>query len=266
METYRYDIILNALRKEYSILNEKLNRLRELSVVYGKDDYYYNLYKDLYSKELPELVADKCVREHYPRTLGALLYHLYGERKATRTVMLRDNNGNFFPKRVIGRNSIKKDEFAIFPRYESCDEFIELTNEILNSDAAKNISFDHTINALDCDDVRCAKIIPKSYDFSLRTPDFMVEYRGRNDEMKISGFRNESGEFNRMTHDYFKDITDLEFPADKFSDYHRDLIESYFNETDHIPYVALEGYFEPASYGRYNFDNYSGGVYLRKIK
>lgn len=266
METYRYDIILNALRHEYLILNEKLDRLRELSVVYGKYDYYYNLFKDVYSKELPELVADKCIKEHYPRTLGALLHHLYGYRKPTRTVMVRDNNGNFFPKRVIGRSSVKKDEFAIFPRYESCEEFMELANEILNSEAAKNISFNHTIKAVDGSEIPGARIIPKAYQFDLRTPEHMIEYKGRNDEMKIAGFRKDGEDFKKMTHDYFKTVTDLEFPVDEFSDYHREIIESYFNSTDSIPYIALGAYFEPSSYGRYSLDETSGGIYLRKKK
>lgn len=266
METYRYDIILHALRHEYLILNEKLDRLRELSIVYGKNDYYYNLFKDVYSKELPELVADKCIKEHYPRTLGALLHHLYGYHKPTRTVMVRDNNGNFFPKRVIGRDSIKKDEFAIFPSYDTKEEFIVLANEILNSDTAKNISFNHTIKAVDGSEIQNAKIIPKAYEFDLRTPDFMLEYKGRKDEMKIAGFREDGKDFNKMTPDYFKTVTDLEFPADEFSDYHREIIESYFNSADNIPYIALEGYFEPSSYGRYSLDESSGGLYLRKKK
>lgn len=266
METYRYDIILNALRQEQLILNEKLDRLRELSVVYGKDDYYYNLFKDIYSKELPELVADKCRKEHYPKTFAALMYHLFAYHKPTRTVMLRDNNGNFFPRRINGRDAIKKDEFAIFPMYESREEFMELANEILNSESAKNLSINHTIKAVNGSEIPGAKIVPKAYEFNLRTPDFMIEYKGRKDEVKIAGSRSEGKDFSKMTHDYFKMITDLEFPASDFSDYHRELIESYFNNVEMIPYIALEGGFEPTSLGRYKLDDSSGNIYLRRKK
>ena len=180
--------------------------------------------------------------------------------------MLRDNNGNFFPRRINGRDSIKKDEFAIFPIYESREEFMELANEILNSESAKNLSINHTIKAVNGSEIPGAKIVPKAYEFNLRTPDFMVEYQGRKDEMKIAGLRSEGKDFSKMTHDYFKMVTDLEFPTSEFSDYHRELIESYFYSVDSIPYIALECYFEPTSLSRYSLDDSSGNILLRKKK
>lgn len=266
MKTYNYKYILLALREEYLKLNEKLDELKELSIVYGADEYYYNLHKIPYSKELPELTVDKIVKEYDPRTFGALMYQLFGEIKPTRTIMLRDNNGNYFPQRVSGNGSVKKNDFAIFPRHETSQEFSELANEILTSDVAKNINFTHTIKAVKDCEIPNAKIYPSIYGMVLHTPKQRLDYIGRQDMMKIAGYQSDFGYFEKLTPEYFSDIVNLEFPVNEFSDYHKEIIESYIDKTAQLPYISLEGCFTPSTYGKYILDDSTDNVYLRRKK
>lgn len=274
-DSYTYRQILIGLRNEFLEYQKKLNKLRELSVVFGKDDYNYNLYKPPYSKELPELVVDKCIKEYNPKTVGALIsliYHSFFYHKPTRTIMVRDNNGNYFPKRINGNNEVKKNEFAIFPRYEDNAEFIELANEILGSDFANMMQLDSKIAAVPSVPIVYKKtptIVPtvSSFGFVLCTDKSRFEYLGRNDVLKFSSVKRPNEKWQPLTEEHLDFISKIEFPKDAFSEYHQGLIEKSVD--DNRPFVLSEDY-QPELFTRFEIQDSPKQLVLaksqRKIK
>ena len=100
-ETYTYKQILLGLREEYvkanKILDELSNHIYSTSKLM---DYNFILYKTPYTDDNnPELLLGKTIKDD--KILFELLYKILFRTKTTymrTTMMLSDNNGNYYPK------------------------------------------------------------------------------------------------------------------------------------------------------------------------
>lgn len=266
-DNYTYRQILIGLRNEFLEFQKKLDKLKELSVVFGKDDYYYNLYKTPYSTELPELVVDKRIKEYAPKTVGALIYHLFFYNQPTRTTMLRDNNGNYFPQRINGNDKIKKNQFAIFPRYENNEEFIKLANEILDSDFANMMQLNSNLSSVVSEPIifkKTPKIVPtiSNFGFALCTGNSRFEYFGRKDILEFSSVKMLNGELNPLTQEHLDLVSCIEFPKDAFSSYHQNIIDRSLD--DDRPIVLTEEYI-PKTFTRFELQDSPKQLVLTKM-
>lgn len=263
METYKYKDVLLALRKEYLELNEKLDKLREFCFVYGKGDYYFSLYLEAYSKMLPQLTINKIIKEYDPRTIGSLLNRLFSDNTTNRCFMVKDSNGNYVVDRDINILKVKDSDFLVSPAPKQQGEFNELVDEILICSSARNLPFSHTIKSINNGE---SKLIPKSYGISLVTPEHTFEYKGREDEFKISSFIKTKNDKAVVTFEHLEQINNLEFPAQEFSDYHKDLIEKHNSCENDEKFITFGLDYNPDIYGRFSFEKYNDGLLLWRKK
>lgn len=258
-DTYTYKQILLALRKEYIEYKRKLDMLMGYAAIYDlKDNYQFNLFKSVYESTNPELTLDKIIKEGNPKTLLALWNNIFGDRTPTRTIMLKDNNGNYYPNRKYNH---RKNDFYVLPHPEYRREFTELADEIVSSDFAKNMCFDHTISAVNPDTIPGAKILPRSFEIHLKTLNSEVRYQGREDKLRIAGSRKPNEDWTKFTQDDLDYISQIEFPRDEFSEYHQNLID----ECDDKEILLPVGY-TPQVLSKFNIMEDENKVILTRTK
>lgn len=220
-ETYTYKQVLLGLRKEYLEYKRKLDMLMGYAAIYDlKDHYQFNLFKSAYESTNPELTLDKIIKEGNPKTLLALWNNIFGDRIPTRTIMLKDNNGNYYPNRKYNH---RKNDFYVLPHPEYRKEFTELADEIVSSDFAKNMSFTKTIKATDAESK--PRLVPRSFEIELVTNNSEVRYHGREDKLRIAGIRKPNEDWTKIGQEDLEYISQIEFPRDEFSEYHQNLID-----------------------------------------
>ena len=245
-DSYTYRQILIGLRNEFLEYQKKLDMLSDYVFMFEdqtwlsyekRDEYHFDLYKKTYTKDaMPELALNRVILRK------RLLEKLRLNSSPTRSFMVKDNNGIYYPLR---KHWFEKYQFnmVVKPLFEK--EFQECVEEILNSDFAKYMQLNEhiysaTSNIIDQKNNSFLKPNLTSYGFDLLTNKSEFKYLGRYDmlEFSMSGYPKERWE--PLTQEHLDYISDIQFPKDAFSEYHQSIIERSID--DERPIILSDQY------------------------
>lgn len=259
-DCYTYRQILIGFRNEFLEVQKKLDKLSDYVTMFDQnvDDYYFNLYKNPSDNDLPELVIDRSiVKQRLLEKLG-LVYPT-----PTRTFMVKDNNGVYYPLR---RYWFKESDFNMVIKSGREKEFQELAGEILNSNFAKYMTLSESITAADSSSIATLvspRIVPRSFGFVLRTGKSEITYLGRNNIIEFASVRNRNEPWVPLTQKHLDFVSSIEFPKDAFSEYHKSIIESSIDDDRTI---VLSEQYEPETYTRLEIEDEAKKLVLTKTQ
>lgn len=241
-DSYTYRQILVGLRKEFLEFQKKLDQLSEYVFIFEKtkeqrDSYYFNLYKNPLDNKKTELVLDRTIIKK------RLLEKLGLRFSPTRSFMVKDNNGVYYPLRKYW---FEENEFNMVIKPGCEKEFQECAEEILNSDFAKYMmQLNSNISAVTSEPFvskNSAIITPNltSFGFDLRTCGSEIKYLGRHNMIQFKSLRHPSEEQKLLTQEHLDYVSTIRFPKDAFSEYHRSIIDNSID--DNRPIVLSEEY------------------------
>lgn len=259
-DTYTYKQILIGLRNEFLEAQRKLEELKDYVIIFDKnsDNYYFDLYKSPYENKLPELTINRIVNEQDAHKLLTLLRDTYGYKKPTRAIMLRDNNGNYYPRR---KSYFKKGEFEIVVKDTRKKEFGYLAEELLNSDFAKFMTLDRQIISAGAETK--PRIVPDSFRFDLVTEKSVISYLGREDILRFSSAGKPVEKWEPLAQEHLDCVSKIEFMKSDFSEYHQNIIEKNINDDRGI--VLYEDY-QPSTYAKFKIHEDSKQLVLTKLQ
>lgn len=258
-DTYTYKQILLGLRPEFLETKQQLDKLREYIIIDEKcrKDYYFDLFNRLQDSK-PELgihINDNQLRH---LKLLRLLIRQFGYPSAIRTVMVKDNNGNYYP---LLKPSFKKNQFNVRIDYHYKKEFEELASVILNSDFAKMINFDDAVYSMD--GISIPRLTLSFYNLVLRTENSQISYLGRDDIIEIASCRKPDEEWKPLTQEHIEYALGIEFPKEKFSEYHQNVIEkNIINDQD----IVLADDFQPTLHTKLQINEDGKRLVLSKLQ
>lgn len=257
-DTYTYKQILIGLRNEFLEAQRKLDELESSLIVLGgnSDEYYFNLYKALYTNCFPEMALEKKIKN--TNRLLNMLRNMYGYRKPTRALVVKDNNGFYYLYRPY---RFKKNDFNVVINPNSKVEFRELIEELLNSDFAKFMTFDHMITAINSTAI--PRIEPKSFQFDLHTDKSHLSYLGRKDILEFSSVRRKTEKWEPLTQEHLDVVSKIEFPKDSFSKYHQTIIEKGMNDDKEL---VLDDEYIPSKHTKLKINEDGKKLVLSRIE
>lgn len=175
-------------------------------------DYNFILYKTPYTDDNnPELLLGKTIKDD--KILFELLYKILFRTKTTymrTTMMLSDNNGNYYPK---------SKKFNIVINNEQ--KFKEEVEKLLSSDFAKYMTLNNYITAINRESL--PRIMPRSFRYDLLTEKSTASYHGRDDILEFASCGKKY--FEPLTQEYLDYMLEIEFFKKDFSEYHQKIIE-----------------------------------------
>ena len=229
-DTYTYKQILLGLRKEFLEAQKRLDELNKYVFIFdeNKVNYYFNLYKSPYEEKAPELTLD--INEQSQNKLLNMMKNAYGYKRPSRAIMLRNNNGDYYPFRPYW---VRKNDFNISIDPLLKVEFKELVEELLNSDFAKYMTLPTTITAIEAQSI--PRIVPRSFQLDLLTDKSQILYLGRKDILELAIRKKRNERWEPLTQELLDYILEIEFPKDAFPEYHQRIIEeSIYDDMEFI--------------------------------
>lgn len=261
--TYTYRQILIGLRNEFLEFQKELDGLgKYLFIMDHRPDgeYYFNLYKEPYKgmlkEKLPELVLDRDVKQGILQRMG------FGYMNPTRALMVKDNNGNYYPLRKYW---FKEDSFRVVILPSKEIEFQEKVDEILHSDFAKYMTLNDIVVASVSNMAPInsfnPRIVPGSFQFDLYTNKSKFAYLGRQNTIKFQSIRGPKEKWRPLTQEHLDNVSNIEFLRDDFPAYHQSIIEKSID--DDRPIILATDY-ESSMYATFEIQDEEKKLVLRK--
>jgi len=261
-DNYTYRQILIGLRNEFLEFQKKLDQLSEYVFIFedteeNRQAYYFNLYKNPFHEELPELTLDREIIKK------SLLEKLRLIHSATRAFMVKSSNGKYYP---LKKTWFKEKQFNMVIKPGCEKEFLECAEEILNSDFAKYMQLSSTISAsVDNSNLTPVVISPKisSFGFDLRTSKSEFGYLGRNNMLCFRSVRKSNEKWEPLTQEHLNFVSGIEFPKDAFPEYHQSIIDRSID--DDRPIILSEDY-QPEILTKFEIQDLPMQLVLTKTK
>ena len=213
-ERYTYKQILLGIRNEHLQLNKQLEELEAYIDVSDKHviDYYFQVW-NFYIDKNPELLLRIIKNDKKIRTF---IKGLFGYRDVNSSVMVRDNNGDYYP--------LNWHRMRLRFSPQTKDGFSKLAKEILDLEIGHKMTSFNPVAASDKDFHKSLLLYLYYVTFRLCSDDksSTMTYYGRDDILEFSSGIDTP---TYLTQDNLDIILNADFPSSSFSEYHQRIIE-----------------------------------------